>query len=111
MSCRRDLRNRNLQADPSERPNILIEMRLVAVPADADADVVFGAKDLPDPGCRGRRMSRPSDDFRQPGRDRIGPLQLAQVIVVSEAERRDPPLAFKLAELKGLKRKGLGFPE
>src|SRR3978361_1091254 len=27
-----------------------VEMMLVPVPADADSDIVFGAKDLPDPG-------------------------------------------------------------
>src|SRR3954471_19703433 len=28
----------------------LVEMRLVAMPADADPGIVFGAEDLPDPG-------------------------------------------------------------
>ena len=81
-------------------------MGLVAVPADADADVVFGAKNLPN-SCRGSAERFDFlDSLCQPVWHRFGPLQQTQVIVIAEAERSDPPLTFELAELKGLEREG-----
>jgi hypothetical protein len=71
---------------------------------------VFGTENLLDPGCSASECLDVCNDFRQPGGDRFGPLQLAQVVVVAEAERGNPPLAFEFAELKRLKRKG-PFPK
>src|SRR5579871_1499929 len=55
----------------------LVEMRLVAMPADADADVVIGAKDLPHAS---RRQPAESLDLLRDGpepvRDRLARLQL-----------------------------------
>jgi len=81
-------------------------MGLVAVPADPDTDVVFGTENLLDSGSMTYEGLDACNDFRQPGGSRLGALQLALVIVVAEAERSYPPLAFKLAELKRLKRNG-----
>lgn len=82
-------------------------MGLVPVPADADADVIFGAKNLLD-SCRGAAKCFDfPDNFCQPGRDRIGSLQLPQGVIVSEPERRYASLALKWAKLKGLEGQGL----
>src|SRR4051794_41622750 len=53
----------------------LVEMRLVAMPADADACVVLRAKDLPDLGRRTAERLDLFDDRTQPLRDRLGLLQ------------------------------------
>ena len=53
---------------PQRKAEYLIEMRLVAVPADADADVVFGAEDLLDPGRRPAKcfdLSRSTSDSQE----------------------------------------------
>jgi hypothetical protein len=73
--------------------------------AYADPDVVFGTKDLADPGCGAAERFDFCDDIVQPGRDGLGPLQLLQGVVVSEPKRSDPPLPLELPELKGLERK------
>ena len=101
---------RPAKAEPAGRAQRQAEdsivMGLVAVPADADADVVFGAKNLPN-SCRGAAERFDFlDRLCQPVWHRFGPLQQTQVIVVAEAERGDPPLTFELAELKGLERVG-----
>ena len=80
-------------------------MGLVPVPADADPDIVFSAKNLPNPSCGATERFDLRDDLVQPGRDRFGPLQLPQGVVVSEPKRSDPPLPLELPELKGLERK------
>src|SRR3954464_8115789 len=82
-------------------------MRLVAVPADANPHAVFGTENLLNSGCRASEGLDACNDFRQPGGDRFGALQLVQLIIVAEAERSYPPLAFKLPESKRLKREGL----
>src|ERR1041384_3824483 len=81
-------------------------MGLVAVPADADTDAVFSAENLLDSGSRTPEGLDACNYFVQPGGNRLGFLPLALVIVVAEAQRSYPPLAFKLAELKRLKWKG-----
>jgi hypothetical protein len=65
-------------------------------------DVVFGAEDLPDTGLGAAERLDLLDDRTQPIRDRLGILQPPQVVVVPKPERRHPPLAFVLAELKWL---------
>src|SRR5436305_12598847 len=79
-------------------------MRLVAVPADADAGVVFGAQHLRDLRRRPAERLDLTDDRPQPFRNRIGVLQTSQAVIVAKPERRYPPLAFVLAELKRLQR-------
>ena len=59
---------------PQRETEDTIEMRLVAMPSDADADIVFRAKDLANPGAGAAEGLDLSDDVRQPGRDRIGLL-------------------------------------
>jgi hypothetical protein len=44
------------------------------MPADADPDVVFSAKDLPDLGCGAAERFDFRDNLVQPGWDRFGPL-------------------------------------
>jgi hypothetical protein len=82
-----------------------VKMRLVAVPANADTDVILRAKNLLNPGIGAAERFDLRDDLVQPGRDRLGPLQLPQGVIVSETERSDSPPALELSELKGLKRK------
>src|SRR4051812_41013742 len=81
-------------------------MRLVAVPADADAGVVFGAQHLRD--CR--RWSAECldlfDDGTKPARNRIRLAQAALGVVVAEAEPCDAALAFELPELERLQGQG-----
>jgi hypothetical protein len=77
------------------------------MPTDADPNVVFGAKNLPDPDPWAAEFLDRRDDLSQPGWDRFGALQLPQGVIVSKTERSDPPLAFKFAELKGLERQAL----
>src|SRR3954452_9799400 len=81
-------------------------MRLVAVPADADTGVGFSAEDLGDFGARATQFFDALHQGRKPWRDRIGLLQLAQRVIVPEAERGYPPLTLILTELKRLQRKG-----
>ena len=81
-------------------------MRLVTMPADADPNVVFGAKNLLDPSCGAAECFDLPDNLRQPRRDRFGPLQLPQRVVVSETERSNSPLPFELSKLKGTERQG-----
>src|SRR5258706_2857343 len=83
-------------------------MRLVAMPADADPDIVFGAKHLPDPGrWPAKRLDLLADRI-QPIRDRFGLLQSPQRVIIPDPERRPPPLAFILPKLKRLQRQGRG---
>ena len=96
------LRERKVQADPDDRPKTPVEIRFVAVPADTNPNIMFGTENLLDAGCRASECLDGSNDFRQPGQNRFGPLQLAQVIVVAEAGRGNPPLAFEFAELERL---------
>ena len=101
------LRNRNLQADPRERPNILSKWglsRCQPMPTPTSYSVQRT--------CRIRIPKPPNvfhlgDNLCQPGGNRIGSLQLSQGVVVSEPERRYSPLALKLTKLKGLEREGL----
>jgi hypothetical protein len=51
-----------------------VEVRFVAMPANADSDVVFSAKDLSDPGSGATEHFDFRDDLIQPGWDRFGPL-------------------------------------
>jgi hypothetical protein len=44
------------------------------MPADADPDVVFSAKNLPDRGRGAAERFDLCDDLGQPSRDRFGPL-------------------------------------
>ena len=73
-------------------------MRLVAVPADADPHAVFGTENLLDTNSRASKCLDVCNEFRQPAGDRFGAPQLAQVVVVAESERGNPPLAFKFAK-------------
>src|SRR5690242_18268156 len=82
-------------------------MRLVAMPADADADVVIGAKDLPH--ASRRQLAKSLDVLRdgpEPVRDRLARLQFLQGVVVAEAERFDAAMALEGAELERLQRQG-----
>src|ERR1700759_3824409 len=79
-------------------------MRFVPVPADADSGVVFGAENLLDARCRTAKCLDLSDQWIEPFRNRDGLLKPAQRIVVAKPERRDPALAFVLAELERLQR-------
>ena len=81
-------------------------MGLVTVPADADADVVFGAKNLPNSCLGPAERFDFLDSLGQPAWHGFGPLQQTEVIVIAEAERGDPPLTLELAKLKGLEREG-----
>jgi hypothetical protein len=49
-------------------------MGFVAVPADADPDVVFSAKNLPDQGAGATECFDLRDYLCQPGRDRFSLL-------------------------------------
>jgi hypothetical protein len=83
-----------------------VEVGLVAVPADADPDVILRAENLLNPRFwAAERLDPSNDDLVQSSRDRLGALQLPRRGVVSETERSDPPLALELAELTGLERK------
>src|SRR3984893_5784387 len=68
---------------PQREPEDFVEMRLVAVPPDADADLVFGAKDLADAFLR--QLTEPfngGDDRCQAARDRLGlPKLFSRVII------------------------------
>ena len=81
-------------------------MRLVAVPAYSDADIIFGAKNLSDQGRGATESFDFIDNLCQPGRYRFGLLQLSQPVVVSKAERSYPPLTLELTELKRLQGQG-----
>jgi hypothetical protein len=89
---------------PQRQPEYLTEMRLVAVPSDADADRIFGAEYLTHQRSRAAELL---DGFRErfePRRYRLGRLHSAMRIVVAKAERLNPPLALVGAKLKRLKR-------
>src|ERR1700746_3546221 len=93
-------------AGASERqPEHLVEMPLVTVPADADADITVGAEHLAHAALRqiAEAYALPPD-VAEPIRNRIAVPQLLQRIVVAEAERLYAPVAFKRAELKRLQR-------
>src|SRR6516162_2051773 len=79
----------------------LVEMRLVAMPADADADIVVRAEHLPHACLRqiAEAFDRPRDRL-EPVRDRVALFKLLQRVVVAEAERLDPPVAFEHTELE-----------
>ena len=80
-------------------------MRLVAVPADANPNVVFGTENPLDPGRMASECFDGPNNLRQRGR-KVWPAPMWQVIVVAESERSNAPLAFEFAELEGLKREG-----
>ena len=63
-----------------------VEMRLVAVPADAGAGVVFGAENLRYSSARAPESLYALDQWRQPFGDGIGSLQTTQSVVVTKAE-------------------------
>ena len=89
---------------PSDSPNTLSKCGLSRVPSDPDADIVFRAEHLSDPGL-GATEGFDLRDYRvQPRRDRISLLLPAQGVVVSEPKRSDAALALVLAELKRLQR-------
>jgi len=84
-------------ASGSERQTeYLVELRLVAVPADANSHAIFGTENLLNAGCPASVSLHVCNDFRQPAGDRFSALQLAQVVVVAEAEHGHPPFPFKL---------------
>ena len=100
------LRKRNLQADPSDRPNIpskcgLSRCQPMPTPTPYSVQRTCWIRVAGPPNV----STFATISASQAG-DRFGPLQLAQVIVVAEAERGNPPLAFEFAELKRLKREG-----
>jgi len=72
------------------------------VPADADTDVVLGAKDLTNSGASAAESFDLLDDRAQPLGDRIGLLEPAHGVVVSKSERGHAAFAFVLAELERL---------
>jgi hypothetical protein len=81
-----------------------VELRLVPVPPDADTDAVLGAKNLANLGPWAAESFDLLDYRAQPPRDRIGNLEPAQAVVVSESERGHATLSFVLAELERLQR-------
>src|SRR5207248_4648966 len=83
----------------------LVVVRLVAMPPDADTDVVFRAEHLAD--ARRRQVAETFDrsrDLCQPIRYRLRLQDPLHRIIVAEAERDHPPIAFESAELKRLQR-------
>jgi hypothetical protein len=104
MTCRRACGSGTCRRIPA-KGRISYRSGLVAVPDDADAFVIFRAKNLlnPDIGT-GERFDLCHDSIQR-GRNRFGPLQLFQPVIVSKSERSHPPLALKLSELEGLERK------
>jgi hypothetical protein len=81
------------------------------MPADADTDVVLGAKDLANSGASAAESFDLLDDRAQPLGDRIGLLEPAHGVVVSESERGHAPFAFVLAELERLQRQSRYVPD
>ena len=77
-----------LAGSPQREPEDLVEMRLVAVPADADPDIVFGAKDLVHTSRRQTaKCLDGAGDRCQPARNGIGFLNSAlERVVVAETE-------------------------
>src|SRR3954454_2508421 len=83
----------------------LVKVSFVAVPADPDADVIFGAEYLADAAVR---QAGPCFDLTREGphpvRNRLRLGEPLQRIVIAIAERRDPAVALEGAELETLKR-------
>src|SRR3954462_6955692 len=79
-------------------------MRLVAVPADSHADVIFSAENLRNLRPRSAVFLDLFDQRSEPRWNRISRLQALQRVIVAEPERRHAPLAFECAELKRLER-------
>src|SRR3954451_10333110 len=77
-----------------------VEMRLVAVPADPHADVVFGTKNLRDVCRRSAERFDHYDERTKPVRYWLGVLQPSQRIIVTEPERGHAALAFIGAKLE-----------
>jgi hypothetical protein len=77
-------------------------VRLIAVPTDADTNVVFSTKDLSNSGAGSSKCFGQLYQWIQPRRNGIGALKAVQRVVISKAEPRHPPPGFKLAELKRL---------
>src|ERR1700738_5016212 len=78
-----------LAGSPQGQPEDLVEVRLVAVPSDADTDIVLRAQDLAD--AFRRQMAKGFDgacDRRQPGGNRISLRKPLERVVVAIAERR-----------------------
>ena len=75
------------------------------MPADADPNTVFSAKDLLDMSIGAIECFDLRDDSVQPSWYRLGSPQLAGRIVIAESERSHPSLSLELPELKRLKRK------
>jgi hypothetical protein len=78
-----------------------LKLRLVAVPADSNADVVFRAEDLLDLGAWAAEPFDLSHYIEKPCRNRLGLREAPQRVVVAESKRSDPPFALILPELKG----------
>jgi len=91
-------------AGAAERyPEHLVEMRPVAMPADADADVILGAQHLPHAAVRKFAKSlHGAGGSLEPFRDRLARLKFLQRVVVAEAERFHAPVAFERTELERL---------
>jgi hypothetical protein len=81
-------------------------MYLVAMPADADPGVIFGAKHLRDRGLLAAERFDSRHDLLKPWRKRVGRLQFLEVIVIAIAEGGNATLALEWAELERLQRQG-----
>lgn len=68
----------------------LIEMRLVAMPADPHPFIIFGAQDLADGAARrtGEGFD-PGDEGLEPFRDVVGLPELALAVIIAPAEGSD----------------------
>ena len=88
-----------------------VEVRLVSVPADPDADVVLGTKDLANSGFWATESFDFLDYRAQPLGYRIGLLEPSHGIVVSKSERGYAALAFVLAELERLQLQSRDVPD
>jgi hypothetical protein len=86
-------------------------VRLVSVPADADTDVVLGAKHLNNSGAWTAESFDLLDDRAQPLGDWIGFLEQAHGVVLSKSERGHAAFAFILAELERLQRQSPYVPD
>ena len=92
-----------LAGSPQRQPEDLVEVRLVAVPSNAHADIVLGTQNLPDgSGRQIAEIFNRTDDRYQLCGDWLGLLKSLRGVIVAEAERSNPPFSFVGAELEWL---------
>src|SRR5437870_5945822 len=85
-------------------------MRLVAMPANARALVIFGAQHLADRSGSGKGLDA-GDERQEPEGEWRGSLQPVLGIIIAPPEGGDTALSFKGAELEGLQRQALDLPD